>query len=345
MHRLQYLRLWRHDHVDFPLHAELVLHGGVAKGLASGAHQGKGFSVEGAGCGRGPAGLSAAHKLGLRGYEVSLAEATTELGGRVSFESRLPGLSAWARVRDYRAGQIAKFSNVTVYRDSRLTADDILDFGFEHVAIATGADWRRDGVARYNLLPIPVSQEAIVMTPDDIMAGQRPKGRVVIHDDDHYYLAGVLAELLVAEGTKVTFVTPSAKVSEWAGNTLEQGRIQSRLMSLGVSLELSQAVTAVKQGSVEATCTYTGRTRDLPCDATVLVTARLPRDQLYLDLRNREAEWADRGIRSVKVIGDANAPAAIAWATYAGHRYAEELDMPPIGDSLPFRREIAALKS
>ncbi|NKB16834.1 MAG: hypothetical protein HC774_08260 [Sphingomonadales bacterium] len=67
--------------------------------------------------------------------------------------------------------------------------------------------------------------------------------RVVIHDDDHYYLAGVLAELLVAEGTKVTFVTPSAKVSEWAGNTLEQGRIQSRLMSLGVSLELSQAVT------------------------------------------------------------------------------------------------------
>jgi dimethylamine/trimethylamine dehydrogenase len=295
--------------------------------------------------GAGPAGLSAAHKLGLRGYEVALAEATTELGGRVSFESRLPGLSAWARVRDYRAGQIAKLSSVAVYRESRLTADDIIDFGFEHVAIATGADWRRDGVARYNLLPISIAPEATIMTPDDIMSGQRPKGHVVIYDDDHYYLAGVLAELLVAEGANVTFVTPSTKVSEWAGNTLEQGRIQSRMMMLGVTLELSQAVTAVKHGRVETTCTYTGRTRELPCDAALLVTARLPRDQLYLDLKGREAEWPDRGIHSVKVIGDANAPAAIAWATYAGHRYAEELDMPPIGDALPFRREIAALKS
>ena len=101
--------------------------------------------------GAGPAGLSAAHKLGLRGYEVALAEAGTELGGRVARECRLPGLSAWGRVRDYRAGQIGKMSNVNVYRDSKLSADDILDFGFEHVAIATGATWRRDGIARYNL--------------------------------------------------------------------------------------------------------------------------------------------------------------------------------------------------
>ena len=41
---------------------------------------------------------------------------------------------------------------------------------------------------------------------------------------------------------------------------------------------------------------------------------------------------------------DANAPAAIAWATYAGHRFAEELDAEPLGDQLPFRREVARLK-
>jgi dimethylamine/trimethylamine dehydrogenase len=44
------------------------------------------------------------------------------------------------------------------------------------------------------------------------------------------------------------------------------------------------------------------------------------------------------------VIGDANAPAAIAWATYAGHRYAEELDAAPLGDALPFRREVAQIR-
>ena len=39
-----------------------------------------------------------------------------------------------------------------------------------------------------------------------------------------------------------------------------------------------------------------------------------------------------------------NMPAIIAAATYAGHRYAEELDAPDRGDALPFRREVATLK-
>jgi dimethylamine/trimethylamine dehydrogenase len=75
----------------------------------------------------------------------------------------------------------------------------------------------------------------------------------------------------------------------------------------------------------------------------VLVAARLPVDGLYLALKARQSDWAAAGIRSVKLIGDANAPAPIAWATYAGHRYAEELDAPEIGDKLPFRREVVAL--
>ena len=294
--------------------------------------------------GAGPAGLSAAHKLGLRGYEVALAEAGTELGGRVSRESQLPGLNAWARVRDYRAGQIGKMTNVNVYRDSNLSADDILGFGFEHVAIATGATWRRDGVARYNLLPIAIDRAMPIFTPDGLMDGKRPTGHVVIYDDDHYYMGSVLADLLVANGNRVTFLTPATKAAEWSFNTLEQGLIQSRLLEAGVDVRVTRAVTEVKAAAVTACCTYTGRPEEIACDAVVMVTARLPDDQLYLDLKARAAAWADNGIRSVKVIGDANAPAAIAWATYAGHRYAEELDEPDRGDALPFRREVAGLK-
>jgi dimethylamine/trimethylamine dehydrogenase len=294
--------------------------------------------------GAGPTGLSAAHKAGLRGYEVALAEASTELGGRVTRESKLPGLNAWARVRDYRQGQIQKMSNVNVYRDSRLTADDILGFGFEHVAIATGAEWRRDGIARYNLLPFAIDPAMPVFTPDDLMAGQRPTGHVAVYDDDHYYMASVLAELLVQNGNRVTFLTSSTKVSEWSVNTLEQGTIQARLLEIGVDVRVTRGLGSVQAGSVTGICTYTGRTEEIACDAVVMVTARLPNDQLYLDLKSRQSEWADHGIASVKLIGDANAPAAIAWATYAGHRYAEELEAPDRGDQLPFRREVAGLK-
>ncbi len=294
--------------------------------------------------GAGPAGLSAAHKAGLRGYEVALAEAGADLGGRVTREAKLPGLSAWARVRDYRAGQIAKMSNVNVYRDSHLSADDILGFGFEHVAIATGAAWRRDGIARWNLMPIDIDPAMPVFTPDDLMAGKLPSGHVVVYDDDHYYMGSVLAELLVKAGCSVSFVTPATRAAEWSYNTLEQGAIQSRLLDICGALKLSRGLTSVAQGGVTLACTYTGRSEAMACDAVVMVTSRLPHDALYLDLKAREAEWADHGIASVKVIGDANAPAAIAWATYAGHRYAEELDAEPIGDQLPFRREVARLK-
>jgi dimethylamine/trimethylamine dehydrogenase len=294
--------------------------------------------------GAGPAGLSAARGLGLRGYQVALAEAGTELGGRVALESRLPGLSAWGRVRDYRMGQIGKMPNVEVFLDSKLDAEQVLEFGFEHVAVATGAIWRRDGVARFQTQPFAIDPAMPLYTPDDLMGGNLPKeGRVVLYDDDHYYMGGVLAELLVKQGCAVTLVTPSTRVSDWSTNTLEQGFIQKRLIELGVEIQVTRGLTRIGKGHVETACVYSDRRAETTCDAVVLVAARLPVDGLYLALKARQSDWAAAGIRSVKLIGDANAPAPIAWATYAGHRYAEELDAPEIGDKLPFRREVVAL--
>ena len=294
--------------------------------------------------GAGPTGLSAAHKLGLRGYDVSLAEAGQELGGRVTLESKLPGLSAWARVRDYRVGQINKMTNVNVYRDSKLSVADILEFGAEHICIATGATWRKDAIARFNLLPIAIDPSMPIFSPDDLMAGVKPKGHVVVYDDDHYNMASVLAELLLKNGNTVTFVTPSSKVAEWSFNTLEQGLIQQRLLEIGVEVRVTHGLAEIQKSQVLASCVYTGKQLSVACDAVVLITSRLPNDQLYLDLKTRENEWSTAGIKTVRVVGDANAPAAIAWATYAGHRYAEELDEPDIGDRLPFKREIARLE-
>jgi dimethylamine/trimethylamine dehydrogenase len=274
-----------------------------------------------------------------------LSEANTELGGRVAKECKLPGLSAWGRVRDYRQGQIQKMANVAIYRESKLGVDDVFDLGFSDIAIATGSTWRRDGVARFHMLRIRIDAGMPVFTPDDVMDGKYPNGHVVIYDDDHYYMGSVLAELLVSKGCRVSYVTPSAKVSEWSVNTLEQGQIQRKLLELGVEVVTSHAVTEISAGSVTVACVYTGRSSEISCEGVLLVTSRLPDDRLYTDLMAQKAKWADSGIESVKVIGDAQAPAAIAWATYAGHRYAEEFDMPDIGDALPFKREVAGLKN
>ncbi len=293
--------------------------------------------------GAGPAGLEAARALSLRGYDVAIAEASTTLGGRVAKERLLPGLSAWGRVADYRAYQISQRPNVETYFDSRLSAEDILGFGFQNIAIATGALWRADGVARMHVAPIP-NAGMPVFTPDDLMAGRLPQGRVTVFDDDHYYMGGVLAELLAQNGCQVTLITPSAYVSDWTLNTLEQGAIHRRLVAAGVKIVLNTGLVDMKSAGITSACVYTGTESHSDTDAVVMVASRTSQDQLYQDLQARAAEWADAGIRSVKLIGDANAPGPIAWATYAGHRYARELDMPDVGDALPFRREVTALQ-
>ncbi len=294
--------------------------------------------------GAGPAGLEAARALGKRGYDVVLAEATRSLGGRVALEARLPGLAAWIRVLDYRRSQIERLPNVELALESRVTAAEILSYEFEHVAIATGARWRRDGIGRWHTKALPVAGDPEVLTPDDLLAGARPSGaRVVLFDDDHYYLGGVLAELLVGESFAVTLVTPAARVSEWSVNTMEQERIQRRLLELGVTVVTSEALVAVEPGLVRTSCVYTERERALDCDSVVLVTSRLPEDGLLTGLTSRTDALAEAGILSVRAVGDAWSPGTIAAAVWEGRRYAEELDGPDPGDGVPFLREVVSL--
>ncbi|MGB7268331.1 MAG: NADH:flavin oxidoreductase, partial [Albidovulum sp.] len=163
------------------------------------------------------------------------------------------------------------------------------------------------------------------------------------YDDDHYYMASVLAELLAADGAEVIFVTPSAFVSDWTNFTLEQAAVHRRLAGLGVEIVLNRGVAEIGADHVVTNCTYTDARLRIAADAVVIVASRLPEDAVYHDLLERQSDWADAGIKSVRRMGDAEAPGPIAWATYAGHRYARELDGDDIGDSLPFRREIAEL--
>ncbi len=280
--------------------------------------------------GGGPAGMEAAMALGKRGYEVTIAEATRELGGRVLHEARLPGLAAWIRVVDYRRSQLDKLANVEIALESEVTADEVREYGFDHVAVATGSRWRADGIGRRHTRPIPIDL-VDVLTPDDLFAGARPAGdRVVVYDDDHYYLGGAIAELLASEGKNVSLVTPAALVSEWTVNTMEQPRIHKRLVEAGVDLLTARDLVSAGAGEAQLVDTFTQRKSAIPLDSLVLVTARLPNDALARELE-------------VTAIGDALAPGTIASAVWDGRRYAEELDTPPRGDDLPYKREVVKL--
>jgi dimethylamine/trimethylamine dehydrogenase len=292
--------------------------------------------------GTGPAGLESARALGQRGYAVTLAEARKELGGRVTREARLPGLAEWARVRDWRVGQIRKLANVEVYLDSRMAAQDVLDFGADHVLLATGCHWRRDGYGRSNGFPVAgLADNPRVFTPDDLMDGHVPAGRVVVFDDDGFYYGSVAAELLHQHGCEVVHLTPGDTLAPFTQNNLAYPHIRKRMAELGIAALVSHNLVNFDGTRLTVEDVWTHHRRDIACDALVLVTARLPDATLHEALQHRAADWADAGIRSVACIGDADAPGLIAHAVYAGHRYARELEEPPT-QGVPFKRHFHA---
>ncbi len=292
--------------------------------------------------GGGPAGLECALQLGKRGYEVTLAEESRELGGRINLESRLPGMASYARVRDYREGLLRGMANVEIYLDNALDAQSISALEFSHVIVATGSTWRRDGVGRFHRQSIPGLSSLRIDTPDDLMTGDLPEGRVVLFDDDHYFMGGVLAELLAEKGREVTLVTPAPLVSQWTENTLEQRRIQSRLLEAGVNIVANGAVAEAAADRVELACVFTGRRRPFEMDALVLVTARDPRGELLADLAVDSGGHATTGLKTLQAIGDCLAPGTVASAVYLGH-LAARCFQGESWDAALFRRERPAL--
>jgi dimethylamine/trimethylamine dehydrogenase len=267
---------------------------------------------------------------------VSVAEAAEEIGGRLRFETRLPGLAGWGRVLDWRRGQLQRLANVNVYRGNRLTADDILELGNTHVVIATGARW---ATLLYSALEIPTGhlEGPGVFTPDDIASGARIEGPVVVYDFDNYYMGSVLAEHLARGGHSVSYVTPAGHAAAWTIMSNEQPQVHRALFAAEIALHTLSRVTDFAGGEVTLASQFTNAETRLPCKSLVIVGARFANDALYAELTARADDLKSAGVRSVTRIGDALAPGAIVHAVYSGHRHARELDADPA--TLAHRRD------
>ena len=251
--------------------------------------------------GAGPAGLEAARALGQRGYHVILTEAKREAGGRVALESALPGLIEWRRVMDWRLTQINKTPNIYFYPSSPMTAKDILEAGAPHVILATGATWRRDGVGRYLSQPVPGDGDAKIFTPDDLLesSGLPPKfqqqavglQKVIIYDDDHYYMGSVLAELLAENGCEVTLVTPAPSISYWTQFTLEQNRILKRLNALNVTLLPGHFVASRNLTTVTVANVLTSAESDSPLRCRCHGHRQTPQRRAVSRTQARACRW------------------------------------------------------
>jgi dimethylamine/trimethylamine dehydrogenase len=275
--------------------------------------------------GAGPAGLEAGLIAARRGYQVTIAEKANEMGGRLLFETKLPGLNTWGRVNEYRLYALKKMPNVALYLDSELTVEDILDLDHQRVAIATGAHWTK---ALYSSLEIPLGElnKPNVYTPDDLARGVTPESPVLVYDFDNYYLGGVIAESLAQKGVDVTYATPAGHASAWTIMTNEQPYVHQSLDSCNVEVLTQKLLSDFDSGTATLRNIFTNKSERVPAKSVVLVGLRLPNDKLYQSLVGRYEDVSEAGIKSVQRIGDALAPGALVHAVYSGHAFSRELD-------------------
>ncbi len=254
--------------------------------------------------GSGPSGLECTVQLARRGYQVTLAEAQNNLGGRVLFESSLKGLSNWKRVVDNRTHEILQKNNVEVYKDSRLTAELIGELGINNIFLATGSSWRKDGIGRSRRSPIQGLGGISVYSPEEVVQSLEDiNGPLVVYDDEQGYLAGVIADHLSSEKVEIIFVTPASVVSPWTDSTLEQKRVQASLINSGVKIICNQSIKKIENKTAVLECVFSGSITKLPCESIVMVTERISDTALYDSLIQNNFDG--KTSYNIKIIGDA----------------------------------------
>lgn len=120
--------------------------------------------------GAGPAGLSAATTAASRGHQVTLFDAADEIGGQFNIAKQIPGKEEFYETLRYFNKQI-EITGVDLQLNTRVTAEQLNNGGFDEVIIATGISPR--------IPPIEGINHPKVMNYLDVIGDKKPVGKKV----------------------------------------------------------------------------------------------------------------------------------------------------------------------
>jgi 2,4-dienoyl-CoA reductase (NADPH2) len=120
--------------------------------------------------GAGPAGLSAATTAASRGHQVTLFDAANEIGGQFNIAKQIPGKEEFYETLRYFQKQI-EITGVNLQLNSKVTAEQLNNGGFDEVVIATGISPRMPEIEGIN--------HPKVLNYLDVIGGKQPVGEKV----------------------------------------------------------------------------------------------------------------------------------------------------------------------
>jgi NADPH-dependent 2,4-dienoyl-CoA reductase/sulfur reductase-like enzyme len=244
-----------------------------------------------------------------RGHDVTLWEKESTLGGQVVLSSKVrmnKNYAKWIKFQEWRLPD----SGVKIELNKTATADDIVAFGADAVAIATGAKVRRPGIPGENL--------PHVVTVAEVLAGQKiPGKRVLIIAEDDRPSPLTVAEHIAGHGHEVTVVFPTIAPSQLVGS-YSIGSMMAMVDEAGVNVRTMFRATEIGEGWVKLAHSYSNREETVEgVDTVVLATGSYSESSLFDALRGKVPE--------LHILGDAYAPRRWTFATQQALELAQAL--------------------
>ncbi|MGB8712584.1 MAG: dimethylglycine demethylation protein DgcA [Onishia taeanensis] len=238
--------------------------------------------------GGGPGGMEAARVAAERGHEVTLFEASDQLGGQITIASKAPqrdqiaGITRWFQLELDRL-------KVDQRLGTRVDEATILDLRPDIVVLATGGRPYLDQHQEWGYSEN--AEESLVVSTWDILNGKVEPGKNVLIYDALCEFSGMsAADYLADKGAKVEIVTDDIKPGAAVGGTTfptyyrslyQKEVIMTSDMMLHKVYREGDSLVAVLENE------YTGTQEERVVDQVVVENGVRPDEALYYALKDR----------------------------------------------------------
>lgn len=254
--------------------------------------------------GGGIAGMVAARTAALRGHDVTLCEANDTLGGILRTEAALPFKQDMYHLGVTYA-HLCEKAGVDIRLNTPVDAAFADEFGADACIVAVGSEAMT--------LPVPVSDDAVVRSIDELYLEGAPVGEEVVIVGGG--LTGCECALLMAsKGKKVHLVEMRDGLAIDA-NIRHRPILLAQIEEAGVDVVLNACAQAVTADGV--TVTQDGEERLISGDTVVCAIGQRSRTAAADALRDAAP--------FVRIIGDAKRPSNITNAVYEGFHAALDI--------------------
>ena len=269
--------------------------------------------------GGGPAGLEAARVAAERGHQVTLVEASNQLGGQFRLAGLQPRRQQILDLLDWYEQQLTKLQ-VKIVLNTFVEAPEVAGYGADEVIVATGSQPSSNGFQRGlpDLAAIDGSTRSNVYSAADVMSRSAQLGkRVIVLDDEGNWKGCGTAWHLAEKGHEVTIITGCDLIGAEIKRTSADIPLRRTLKKLGVR-SLTESGIVKWHGDAATVVDFLDGTRQQICaDSLVLATTNIAERTLYDSL-------ALSGT-AIHVIGDAAAAREANVAIFEARRLALQL--------------------